>query len=138
MLPKLSLIVVLAWLFVLLFVSPIATTKIAYSQAQPATETEVKCGDIVEGEFINNVEEHIYLLAMQPRESFDVALEPAGDDLQTIIAIYGATGVRIKISGDYWNGGVFQMVSQAPKLATGTLSARGPYKIRVANSTLVL
>lgn len=134
MLPKRAIIAVLVLLFILPAVSPISKSKIAYSQAEPATETEVKCGDIIENEFINDAEDHIYLLSMQPRESFDVALEPAGDDLKTIIAIYGATGVRIKITGDFVGLWRENTVSEAPKVASDTLSARGPYKIRVANT----
>lgn len=130
---KRSNISMCALLVLLFFLMPSATPQIVYSQAEPTTETEVRCGDIVPGEFINNAEDHLYLLLMQPGESFEVALEPAGDDLKTIVAIYGATGVRTKISGEYGNYG-YQRVSQAPKVATGALSARGPYKIRVANT----
>lgn len=113
--------------------------KIAYSQDTQANEKQVTCGDIVENEFVNNAEDHIYLLPMQPKESFDVALEPAGDDLKTVIAIYGPSGLRIKISGEY---GEFypdwwvNQVSQAPKLTSGRLSATGFYKIRVANTAV--
>ena len=146
MLPKPSIIAVLALFIILSFVAPIATTPIAYSQTEPATETEVKCGDIVPGELINNAEEHMYLLAMQPREGFDVSLEPAGDDLKTVVAIYGPSGLRIKISGDQFDAGYSagypygwsQSVSQTPKLVSGTLSATGFYKIRITNTAVTV
>lgn len=132
----------LVLLFVLPLVSPTFTPKIAHSQDATSNETQVACGDIVEGEFINNAEDHIYLLPMQPRESFEVTLEPAGDDLKTLVAIYGPSGIRIKISGEYlprfMNEPDRNVVSQAPKLVSGKLSATGFYKIRVTNTAIIV
>lgn len=109
---------------------PLIPSQLIYGQS----EVEVKCGDIVEGEFANNSEEHIYSLPMQPRESFEVAVVPAGDDLQNVIGIYGPTGVRIELSGQSY--GWYMLVSKAPKLTSGVLSATGVYKIRVTNTAV--
>lgn len=139
---KTSITALLALLFILSSLSLMFTPKAVHSQDAKPTEIPVKCGDIVKDEFINNAEDHFYLLPMQPGESFDVALEPAGDDLKTLVAIYGSSGVRIKISGDYVQTGYpyqwVNAVSQAPKLVSGKLSARGSYKIRVTNTAVVV
>lgn len=112
-------------------VIPLFPAQVVSGQA--GTQTE--CGDIIEGEFTQNAEEHFYLLAMSPKESFEVTLEPAGDDLQTLIGIYGPTDVRIGLSGEI--AGWFTLVSKTPKLASGTLSSTGVYKIRVTNTAVL-
>lgn len=98
----------------------------------------VRCGDIVDAEFTKNAEDQMYLLPMQPKESFEVAVEPAGGDLKTLIAIYGPSNLRIKITGVPSVSGNMYLVSQAPKLASGILSARGVYKILVTNTAIAL
>lgn len=133
----------LVLLFIMQLVTPTFSPKVALSQDVSVNEKQVACGDIVENEFINNVEDHIYLLPMQPRESFEVAIEPAGDDMKTVVAIYGPSGIRIKISGDYYESHGYSIagmnqISQAPKLVSGKLSATGLYKIRVANTAIVI
>lgn len=115
--------------FTMLFYS--ASTPVAHSQG----EMEVQCGQIVEAEFTGNMQEHIYLLNMAPRESFDVSVEPFGDFLSTVIATYGPTGVRIGISERQDGAGMIYL-KKSPSITSGILSARGQYKIRIANTPL--
>lgn len=105
------------------------SAQVAFGQS----ETDVKCGDIVDAEFTQNAEEHIYLLPMKPKEIFEVAVEPAGEDLQTVLGIYGPSGLRVAVSGEK-QFGVIALVSQTPKLASGVLGASGVYKIRITNT----
>jgi hypothetical protein len=101
----------------------------AYSQSQ----TEVQCGEIVEGVFSDNAQEHNYGLTMESRESFEVSVEPVGDHLQTVIAIYGPSGVRL----GYTNVGAYgSHPSRNPAITSGTLSASGMYKIRISNTVI--
>ena len=95
------------------------STGKVYAQA----EQTVECGDIVESEFTKNYEDQVFVLPMRPREAFSVSLEPVGDYLQTSIGILGPTGVLL---------GATQQL-KAPTIESGTLSARGNYKIQVAN-----
>lgn len=110
-----------------------APLHLAYSQG----EIEVKCGQIIDREFASKMEEHIYFLSIEPRWSFDVSVVPYGDDLQTIIALYGPTDKRIAITdgGGGFMAGIFT-VSKLPSVSSGVLSSRGPYKIRVANEAM--
>jgi hypothetical protein len=42
--------------------------------AQSQDEIEVQCGQIRENEFTDNIQEHVYLLNMNPNESFKVSV----------------------------------------------------------------
>lgn len=92
-----------------------------YVQAQ----TSVECGAIIEGEFTKSNEVHTYFLTMEPRESFSLSVEPVGDFLNTQITIYEPAGSRIGDTG-YW-------AQKTPRIESGTLGARGEYKIEVRN-----
>ena len=105
-------------------------TRIAHSQG----DMEVECGQIVEREFTNNAQEHVYLLTMAPRESFEVSVKPFGGHLKTVILFYGPSGIRMGFTdGDNTSrAGVLT----EPSLPSGILSARGQYKIRVTNAAI--
>ena len=96
--------------------------QIAHSQG----EMEVQCGQILERDFTGDMQEHIYMLPVDPRWSFDVSVEPFGDDLETVIALYGPTDILIDVTdggGDSLSGSF--TVSQSPTISSGVLSARG-------------
>ena len=108
-----------------------SSPPIAYSQG----ETEVKCGQIIENEFTDNAQEHTYVLAMSPRESFDVLSEAFGDFLKTVITIYGPSGIRIGITNADDDGNYDSATgSKSSVITSGILSARGTYKISVTNT----
>ena len=97
----------------------------SYHDVQGQAERKVECGEVIESEFTKDFEEHIYLITMNPRDSFSVALSPVGDFLQTAIGLYGPTGIQL---------GATNYKSQSPSINSGTLSARGVYKIQVGNA----
>jgi len=116
---------VLYWFITVLLVLQFAAMP---RNAIGQVEVKTECGAIVESEFGQNEEEHIYLLNMAPGESFTLAIEPVGDFLKTIIVVYGPSGIELGRTGSSGS------VEQKPTLTSGTVSARGIYKIRVANS----
>lgn len=106
--------------------------KVAYSQG----ETEVKCGQITEREFTGDMQQHIYLLSVEPRWSFDVSVKPYGDDLQTVIALYGPTNLLLGFTEGKNERG-WPSLQKSPYISSGIVSARGQYTIRVANARIV-
>lgn len=98
----------------------------SYHDVQGQAERKVECGEVIESEFSKTLEEHIYLITLNPRDSFSVALSTVGDFLQATIGLYGPTGILLGRS----NGG---FISQSPSINSGILSARGTYKIQVVN-----
>ena len=76
---------------------------------------------------------------MAPRESFDISVEPFGDFLETVIAIYGPSGIRISITDGVSDSySASSTVSESPAIDSGILSARGSYKIRVTNTAIIV
>ncbi|MFN8491515.1 MAG: PPC domain-containing protein [Caldilineaceae bacterium] len=130
MLKKIPLTILSISLFLLLLL-PVFPTAIVYSQ----NETSVRCGEIIDGQFGQNAEEHIYLLTMQSRESFEVTVQPVGDFLKTVLGIYGPSGLLLALSNSD-EGNYRGQVSKSPKLTSGILSAKGIYKIRVTNTAV--
>lgn len=107
--------------------------QVAYGQG----ETEVQCGQELDIDFTGNMQEHIYMLSVEPRWSFDVSIKPYGDDLQTVIALYGPTDKLIGATDGVNNIlGYEYNVLRSPAISSGILSSRGPYKIRVANTAI--
>ncbi|MEZ4711633.1 MAG: hypothetical protein R3A44_30845 [Caldilineaceae bacterium] len=132
MTPKILLILSIASivLFGWFYLTPF---QIAHSQG----EAQVQCGQELDVEFTSNVQEHIYELPIEPRWSFDVSVKPYGDDLWTIIALYGPTDNLIDLTdGPGGATAAYYTVSKSPAISSGILSSRGPYKIRVANTAI--
>jgi hypothetical protein len=123
--PKASMIRVT----VILIIAAMVIFAGSHDNAQGQTERKVACGDVIESEFSKDFESHFYILKMVPRDSFSVSVVPVGDLLQNAIALYGPTGISLGVS----SGGC---ASQSPSIASGRLSARGDYKIQVANTGL--
>jgi len=107
-------------------------SQVAHSQG----ETQVKCGQIIEREFTANAQEHIYLLPMAPRESFEVSVKPFGDYLKTVLIFYGPSGIMMGYTDDENSPLAWADVKADPSLASGTLSATGKYRIRVTNTAV--
>ncbi|MEZ4711632.1 MAG: hypothetical protein R3A44_30840 [Caldilineaceae bacterium] len=104
--------------------------QIAHSQG----ETEVQCGQILESEFTKNMEEHIYTLSIEPRWSFNVSVKPYGDDLKTVIILYGPTGLVIDATNV--DNFAYAIPQASPSISSGTLSARGKYRLLVENAAV--
>ncbi len=98
-------------------------------------EMKVQCGQILDREFTENMQEHVYVLAMDPRWSFDVSVAPFGENFQTVIALYGPTNMLIDVTNKD-SAEAHGLVSESPAISSGILSARGSYKIRVANTAI--
>jgi len=126
MVKKLFLLIIMV-----ITVGSFVPTQTAYSQG----EIEIQCGQIIENEFTSNAQDHIYVLEMEPRESFNVSLQPFGDFLDAVVVIYGPSGIRLDGTDNGRRDGRFS-VSKSPSIASGILSARGSYKIRVANTAI--
>jgi hypothetical protein len=90
----------------------------------PTVSTSVKCGDAIEGEFTQPVEVHEYIVSMSAGDKLKVVVAPIGDYLSTAILIYEPAGNFIV--GDF-------KPKQTPVTETGTLSARGDYKVYILN-----
>ena len=125
-------------IFALAVLLHFAPTQVAYSQEG----ISVECGQILDAEFTDNLQEHIYLLDMAPRDSFEVSIQPAGDFLQTAIVAYGPSGLVIAGNGEttiYHNSWspLAYSVEKSPTLPSGILSATGIYRIRVANTWIM-
>lgn len=119
---KKTLLVILAYVTV---VASLAVLLIAPHRVYSQAGTSVECGEIIENEFTENFETQTYLLTMASKESFDVAVEPAGDHLRTYISLFGPTGLPLLSSG----------FVNTPQVSSGVLSSRGTYNIAVANNT---
>ena len=100
-------------------------TKVVYSQ----TAQTIQCGDIVEDEFTQDFQEQNYLLKMKPGDSFAVSVVPTGDLLSTAIGVYGPTNIRFGLPND-------GEISKTPMFETTVLSARGEYRVRIANAKI--
>ena len=116
-------------LMVWLYATPL---NVAHSQG----EIDVQCGQEFPIEFTGDKQEHIYMLSVEPRWSFNVTVVPYGDDLKTVIALYGPTDNLIAVADGYDVSWGVLKVLKSPTVSSGVLSSRGPYKIRVANTAI--
>ena len=87
----------------------------------------VECGDIIEGEFTDTKEGHIYEIAMEPGDRVDFSIVPVGEYLRWIIRIYDPGGSNI------FNKAIGCSLPSTSAGKTGVLSGRGVYKIRISN-----
>lgn len=117
---KLRFVMLGVWTTVLLGILTVLTPAIAQGQSG----TKVECGTIIENEFTDNYEQHIYQLNMSAKDSFSIIGEPVGEHLQFYIDVIGPTGLRISHIG----------ISNNPAVKSGLLSASGTYKIVINNS----
>ena len=93
--------------------------------AAPSSEVNVKCGEILEGEFTKPKEEHKYRINMNPGDELQVVAAPIGDYLAVGIHINGPSGIS-----------VFDQNRKNPGTLTAKtkkLSGRGLYDVYVTN-----
>ena len=121
-------------LIAIVMISLIGISAIPLPPVYSQGETEVACGEERVRDFTENAEDHIYLIPMEPGESFNVSVRSFGDDLKTVIMIYGPTGVHIGTAEENFPPYGVAEVTAKPALSSGTLSAQGKYRIRVANT----
>lgn len=115
-------IITLSILTVVVYVTwSLFPSNVVYSQ-----ET-LQCGEPIPGEFVKNPESKFYQIQMSARESFEVLVDPAGDQLKVSLALSDPSDRIFKA-----NIGV----SETPTISSGELSATGLYKIRVSNANL--
>ncbi len=87
--------------------------------------TEVRCGQVVEGEFRQNQETRTYRIRMQARERLRFRVAPAGEYLAFVGGLNDPAGNRI---------GGKDVPQRILKVSTGKLSAPGDYQVRFQNS----
>lgn len=89
--------------------------------------TSVKCGDIIEDEFVNNAERNDYDISLNAGDTMEISGVPLGETLQFAIRVMGPTGQLLVVSN---NG----RVSPDPSIVTPILSANGIHHIWIANT----
>lgn len=112
----------------LLFLSWLGSGGTVLAADSPTSDTAIECGDIVEGEFTQQNEKHVYRIAMKPGEEFSFAFVPVGDLLKIYkVEIYEPAGVRIheECCGD----------QHKYHHKSGKLSARGTYSVFLTSRT---
>jgi hypothetical protein len=127
-----QLLKIIATGLVLLLVGQLAA---AQNTVQRGSPVPAQCGNIIEGSFSANFEEHPYKVEMRSGEILDVSVVPFGNQLTTGIFITGPTNIGIIYSdgrGDS-NNVHWINVELEPKANTGALSASGEYTIRLVN-----
>ncbi len=116
----------------------VSATFVSFSTvplAQGQGERKAQCNIPVKGEFSQQAEDHIYQIYMEPSQRLKIAVKRTGERLKTVIVLYDPAGVRIIGSSPREYRHLF-LVSDAPTIDSGLLSARGNYQIRVANATV--
>lgn len=111
---------------ILLLFMTILASSLLLPNSYAQSETEVKCGSIVDGEFSQEEEVHDYSLNMATGESFSASVDTVVDYLIFNLFAYGPTG-KIVAQVTSWDA------SRNPSMSTGII-AKGKYKIRVTNS----
>lgn len=93
-------------------------------------QTNVQCGSIIDGEFAQERDEHIYAINLAPGDRLNVSGETVGDYLKFAMSIDAPTTGRIADTGSlnlvYRNHGYAR---DTPTIQTGELSERGVYSI---------
>ncbi len=122
----------------LIFILAVGTVAKAQEEIVTRDLVRANCGDIIEGEFSVNHEQHQYLLNLSVGDEVDASIVAFGEQLKTAIFIQGPTGLVFAISDDPTGinsrGQYTRLrVESNPKVASGVLSARGNYTIIVNN-----
>jgi hypothetical protein len=97
-------------------------------------QTTIKCGDIIEGEFMKESEIFIYKLSLLPGDSVFLSVTPFGDTLEVAVALYTPTGKFLK---EATGVGPYAIPTRRPELDSGVLGGRGEYSIAVANAEIL-
>ncbi len=110
------------------WVSVFAVAHLLAVDGLHATETSVRCGDIVRGEFTKPEEILDYVLYMEAGQIIRIQAIPVGDFLNFRTQVLEPAGNLIYDSGEYDSD-----LEHDPNVRTGTLSANGTYRIRLWN-----
>ncbi len=119
-------------IMVYIVTSTILVSNVAYSQ----NDNDVVCGEVVKGEFAQNAEEKIYTIQMQPGDKLTVSFSSPGESLRAYLALYGPSNLLVAESSEGTDFVGTRLVSKSPKFSSGTLAARGSYKIYLLNSAV--
>ncbi len=111
-----------------LWVSVFVVAQLLAVDGLHATETSVRCGDIVRGEFTKPQEILDYVLYMEAGQIIRIQAIPIGDFLNFRTQVLEPAGNLIYDSGE-WD----KDLEHDPNVRTGTLSANGTYRIRLWN-----
>lgn len=117
-----SIAAIMVMLVVTTALLPKFPPHIAYAQS----ESSVKCGSIVDGEFTKEGETHEYLLNMATQESFVITIKTFVDHLAFFAEAYGPTG---RLIADVCPNCAKKEIA----ISSGTL-AKGTYKVNLHNS----
>ncbi|MEO1289494.1 MAG: hypothetical protein AAFV93_17155 [Chloroflexota bacterium] len=93
------------------------------------------CGDIVENDFTNNYETHVYTISLDAGSSLDVLGVALGDSLRFRFFMRDAVNNAIAWSNaSNTSSASYLITERRPNLVTGVLSATSVYTIAVANA----
>lgn len=112
--------IVISMVFLLLTVMP--------TLAQ--TAAPVACGNIIEGEFLQDAQRQDYAIDLSGGDSIRVSIIPLGPTLETTIQFRGPTGQEVDRSH------VARAVDLMPSIEPPVLAASGTYTIMVGNSQI--
>lgn len=93
--------------------------------------SQLECGDIVEGEFLEDVEDIRYIIDANAGDQLSLAVDPFGEFLETRIVLYGPTGQEV--TATYGGNTAYPNTVPEPVLNTGELSANGTYTVEIRN-----
>lgn len=106
-----------------LFLTLVCATQVA--AAEKGSETTVRCGDIVEGQFVKQYMHNDYLVKMQPGDVIKFSAVAVGDVLRLYGRIFEPSGNRILQTES----------SQHLRGTTSVLSAPGEYRLELYNES---
>lgn len=114
-----------------------------HTQAQASGAPFVECGQIIEGEFVEDYEEHYYRISLVQGEEVNLevrSLEREGV-LKTSLAIYepGSDRPFLQTTKYGGTGAAYVTVNgpqDVPRIETGILTTRGDFTFKVTNANL--
>lgn len=107
--------------------------------AQTVTFVEgalVQCGDIIEGEFTVDWENHTYDISLEAGDAIEFYVIPLGVQLETSIYLLGPTGLTLEVNRGMINSSgemTQRRLDPQPRISMGALAAGGTYQIGVTN-----
>lgn len=113
-------LIIIIWVLVILSSITIAQTG-----------SVVNCGDIIESNFAENAEMHVYNLQLEAGATFTVVGDPLGDTLKFSMVMYAPNENWIDSTG----GSYYTTNYADPSITSGVVSANGNYVIRVSNNS---
>ncbi|MEO0594949.1 MAG: hypothetical protein AAFV98_13680 [Chloroflexota bacterium] len=110
------------------------------SEVSTQEPTELSCGSIIESEFLQDFEEHLYFVNLAPGDSIEFTATPVGTQLQLSSFLLDPNENLIAINSGEFNDNTGNIsrryLESRPVVTTEPLSARGEYTIVVTNFSL--